>query len=276
MAIQALTGGDFLGRPVERQTSVLYIDAELDAEEFGRRAYQIARGLGLTGPPEGLYYWRLPGSLKDQGVQAEVYTAVIWCNPSLIVIDSITVAASGTDVSKVEITTELMSFLGGLGATVLAVDHVAKPAPGTNPSELRPFGSVFKFNLARSVIHVLPGKAGALRLRQTKSNFGPVSQSVGAAVEFADSEWGPMVTVTQLKDDDPRLDSADVQVSAEEEVWRVLAQLGPSKPDAIGELLDMSEKTVRNHLTSLRKAERVVALGDGRWFLPRSSLLWGP
>src|SRR4051812_17659157 len=33
---------------------VLYIDTELDADEFARRTYKIARGLGLQKPPEGL------------------------------------------------------------------------------------------------------------------------------------------------------------------------------------------------------------------------------
>ena len=44
LAIAALTGGEWLGRPVRRCRSVLYADAELEVEVCRQRAYTLARG----------------------------------------------------------------------------------------------------------------------------------------------------------------------------------------------------------------------------------------
>jgi hypothetical protein len=58
-AICIVTGRPFLNLPV-LSGPVLYVDAELEVEEFTRRAYKVARGMGLDKPPEGLFYVRLP------------------------------------------------------------------------------------------------------------------------------------------------------------------------------------------------------------------------
>jgi AAA domain len=53
-AMCAALGRPIAGRPVKKRTA-LYLDAELEQDEFLRRAYWIARGLGLERPPEGLH-----------------------------------------------------------------------------------------------------------------------------------------------------------------------------------------------------------------------------
>src|SRR2546425_909082 len=51
LAIAALVGGEFFGLRVKKQSAVLYVDAELDDQEFLRRAVWVARGMWLDGPP---------------------------------------------------------------------------------------------------------------------------------------------------------------------------------------------------------------------------------
>jgi hypothetical protein len=51
-AICAARGLSIAGRPVEKRNAI-YLDAELDQDEFVRRAYAVARGLALSQPPRG-------------------------------------------------------------------------------------------------------------------------------------------------------------------------------------------------------------------------------
>ncbi len=60
MASCIATGKNFLDKNVVK-CNVLYVDFELDELEQTRRAYKVARGLGLERPPKGLYYLA-PGS----------------------------------------------------------------------------------------------------------------------------------------------------------------------------------------------------------------------
>ena len=159
------------GRPVE-QGPVLYLDAELDEDEFTRRAYAVARGLGLEQPPEGLYYWRLTGSLTNQTTMRQVHDHYCACEPRLTIIDSLTVGSSGIDPKEARDIIALLKGLESLG-TVLALDHIRTPEPGSDTSDFRPFGSAFKHHLARSLIMVTKAPTGALALRNTKANFDP-------------------------------------------------------------------------------------------------------
>lgn len=271
LAIQALRGEDFLGKRVTQQPSVLYIDAELDDEEFRRRAYPVSRGVGLEKIPKGLHYLALTGSLADGDVHEAVRAAVKSCEATLVVVDSLTVAAFGSDLKEADVVTALMRELKELGPTTLAVDHIAKPQPGTNVSAYRPFGSVFKYNLARSLIHVIGAKGGGFSLQQTKSNFGGFAESVGIAVEFADG--GKTVAFHMLQMDDERLAGIEDQLPALEKVAHALAQYGPAKPEDIGTPLEMLPKTVQNYLSTLRRQNRAEPLGDGRWRVPDPGVL---
>jgi hypothetical protein len=132
-----LLGLPIAGRSVEKRI-VLYLDAELDEEEFRRRAYVVARGLDLERPPEGLFYWRLSGSLIDPRVRAQALTCARECKAGLVVVDSLTVASSGIDPKEARDIIGLLKSLESLG-TVLAVDHIKTPELRLIPT--RPTGA---------------------------------------------------------------------------------------------------------------------------------------
>ena len=77
LASAVALGRPFLGLPTEARP-VLYLDAELDADEFTRRAYGVARGMGESRPPAGLHYLALewadgePLAEAAGGVGAEI------------------------------------------------------------------------------------------------------------------------------------------------------------------------------------------------------------
>jgi DNA-binding transcriptional ArsR family regulator len=253
-------GRPVLGLPTERRP-VLYIDAELDADEFVRRAYRVARGLGLDRPPVGLHYCRLAGSLTDPAVQAAAQAAQEACDATFVVLDSVGAAAYGGDLERAHDTTALMKSIEAWG-TVLAIDHIAKPLPGANLSQYRPFGSTYKYALARSVIQVVRAEGGGLLLRHCKCTFGPVAEPVGAAMDFTPEA----VTFARAEVADECLAGIDDHLPTLERTLRALAEAQDGvTPEALAEDLGISAKTVKNHLSALRRQGRAEPVGDGRW-----------
>jgi hypothetical protein len=154
----------------------------------------------------------------------------------------------------------VMEPFRALGTGVFMVDHQAKLQAGERYQSKRAFGSVFKTNLARSVVQVEArdreeGRLAAT-LRQTKHNFGYRADPFGVVVEFSEEA----ITVSPEK-----LDPADL---AEEGTLnsidrvRLVLEDGPAYPTQIAEATGLAVKTVKNALTKLRKGGEVEATGN--------------
>jgi len=261
-----VSGLPIAGRPVE-QCPVLYLDAELDEDEFVRRSYAIARGLELKSPPQGLYYWRLPGSLTDAKVIGEARAYMRECGAGLVIVDSLTIGSYGLDPKEARDIIRLFKSLE-VFVTVLAIDHIKTPEPGADTSEYRPFGSAFKHHQARSLIRVTKAPGGGLALRNTKTSFDEKSATLYAALHF-DKELRT-VRVDSLDPSDERL-AGMTSIPTEDRIIQALARSDDqtSTPTAIGEELELKPKTVSNHLSVLHAKGCVVRLGNGSWrFLP--------
>ena len=261
VAVCVAAGAPWLGQDVAPQP-VAYVDVELDEDEFLRRAYPLARGLGLPGVPKGLHYLQLEGSLAGPATIGAVAPWLAEVKAGLVVLDSLSVACSGADLERPAAMTDVMQRLRAWG-TVLALDHIPKPPPGVNQSHLRPFGSQFKYAIARSVLQMHTAETGqALILRHVKSNFGPRQDPLGIRVAFGDGR----ITLEGLPLDSPELAGLDENLPAVEQVARALGeQPQGATPVELAADLGMGVKTVRNYLTSLRQQNRAVPLGDGRW-----------
>ena len=197
-------GRPIFGRQVEKRP-VLFIDAEMDEEEFGRRAYRVARGIGLNEPPKGLYYWHLATTLdySETLEKAHRISRESGTPPVFVIVDSLSSAYPGVDLTEAK---EIIPLLVGLQkiGTVLAIDHIRHQShqkDGAPVTDSRPFGSVFKYHLVRSAIQVTKAKGGGLTLRQTKANFGAPSTPLYVALEFSENS----MRVDQLAADDDRL-----------------------------------------------------------------------
>jgi hypothetical protein len=178
---------------------------------------------------------------------------------SLVVLDSLTVAAYGGDLLQAADVTSLMKVIESWG-TVLALDHQA--APQQERRQYRPFGSTFKFNLARSIVHLTRVDGGGLLLEQTKHNFGPCLTPIGVALDWD----GPSVRLRLVGLDDACLEGAGVHLPARERVAAALAAYSDGiDVDTLAAELGISVSTVRNHLTALRKGKRAESAGAGRW-----------
>ncbi len=257
LAILSCLGLPFAGRKVEKRAA-LYIDGELDAAEFVRRAYSVARGLGLECPPAGLHYYQLEGPLSNSVVQERVKFEVETCEATFVVLDSLTMSTYGADPKDAQDMVGVIKYLETLGP-VVAIDHIPGATPGANLSQYREFGSVFKGNGARSRIQVIKADGGGQTLIHKKTNFGPLSKSINLAMTFTSNEASmPVVRFENIEANDPRMAGIENHLPAKDRVYRELSgrsleETGGAKPEELAGPLDMAVHTVRNYLTVLKK-----------------------
>lgn len=244
------TGRPIAGRPTEKGR-VLFIDYELSEDEQVRRAYQVARGLGLDAPPPGLDY------LNPEGISlAEVAARLKDHNYSLLVLDSMGAAMRG-DMESARDVVPVFHALKPLG-TVLLVDHQPKRGSADKYSSMTAFGSVFKSNLARSVFQLQKGGASIdggllLTLRHKKCNFARLSEPIGLRAEFGHAFT---VNVEEIPLD------AEEGLGPDDRILNALATLAPATAAEIADTTQMPGSTVRGRLAELKK--QGVVKPDGK------------
>ena len=245
-----------------RNSPVLYADFELDTDEQHRRAYQVARGICLDKPPHDLLYVSglgLPAGEVLKGCRDVCATEGI----GLLIIDSLGITLQGDAESARDVIKFHHDYLDPFreaGVTLLVIDHQGKIQAGERYQNKRSFGSVYKENLARSVIQVEPGDRGAgllmLKLRQTKNNFGPKSQPFGARLAFTEEK----ITVDAHEFDATDL-AEEGTLNAGDRV-RLALKDGAAFPAEIAEAYNIPLGTVKNELTRQHKRGLVEYTGE--------------
>jgi hypothetical protein len=259
----AVSGGSerWLGRDVENGP-VLYLDFELDGEEQSRRVRQLCRGAGLAEPPDGLLYMSALGYTARESFTAALET----CEEhgvKLLILDSLGPALQG----DAEASRDVISFFSRAmepfrvkGVGVLMIDHQSKLQAGQSYQSKGAFGSVYKNNLARSVIQVEATERGegtlTLRLRHKKHNFGPLAEPFGATLTFAADE----VSLEPVELGAAEL-AQEATLNATDRV-KLALEHGPAYPWELAESTGLAVKTVKNALTGLRKQGLVEPTGE--------------
>ncbi len=259
----AVAGGsqEWLGRRVENGR-VLYLDFELDAEEQARRVHQLCYGAGLEKPPEDLLYMSAVGHTTREAFE----TAREACKKhavELLIVDSYGVALHGDAEHARDVIgfhQEYLEPLRALGIGVLVIDHQSRLQAGQSYQQKGAFGSVYKGNLARSVIQVEATERGegtlTVRLRQKKHNFGPLAEPFGVKLTFSEEA----VTLENIELKAAEL-AEEATLTAPERVKLALED-GPAYPWEIAETTGVQLKTVKNVLTGLRKQGVVETTGQ--------------
>ena len=186
LGIEACRGGQsFMGhRFPEEPLNSLIIDYELDVDVQTERVSKIASGLNLDGIPDNLYYYT-PTKAATQALP-EFRGLIKQHNIRFVIIDSW--GGSGVDGGNPEDTTAFLTDLRNLKIATLILDHQAKTQTGESYDNKTAFGSVYKYNMCRSVFQL--SKIGesqnpmTLRLRHKKSNFGPEVDDLVFDVRF--------------------------------------------------------------------------------------------
>jgi len=205
-------------------------------------------------PPKDLLYMSAVGHTTREAFEA-AREACKEHAVELLIVDSYGVALHGDAEHARDVIgfhQEYLEPLRALGIAVLVIDHQSRLQAGQSYQQKGAFGSVYKGNLARSVIQVEATERGegmlTVRLRQKKHNFGPLAEPFSVRLTFSDE------TV--------RLDAVELKASelAEEatlttpERVRLALEDGPAYPWEIAEITGIPLKTVKNVLTGLRKA----------------------
>lgn len=259
LAVSAAAGAEVVPgwRPAYSCTPLI-LDYETTAEEWSNRMAAIAEGAGLEIPE--IPYLRCERPLPDliDRIAAVVSDRCV----GLVVVDSVTLAmGAGREGSGAEDgIVRLHAALRELAVTALLVDHVnAEQLQSATNGATRPYGSVFKLNLARSVWELRREQEPSdgvteLLLRCVKRNAGRLADDLqlrmihrNGAIRFESGE----VTAPDLEG----------RLSTRDRMRRLLAAGGLTTKD-LSQRLELPESSIRTAIT--RHPQTFIRLDNGR------------
>ena len=188
-AVQVTTGQDVVpGWKVQGEGKVLVLDWEDSSATWNERIRYIAIGAGVN-PPE-IHYRSMSRPLADEVESVANYIGAHGIN--LAIVDSVGLAMGATQDGDgvADGAFRLFAALRELRTTNLLIDHVAGAELGAkNGLSPKPYGSVYKQNLARSVFEIRSdkqvGEMHEIVLVHTKQNVARVSPQE-LSVEYGD------------------------------------------------------------------------------------------
>ena len=271
-------GLPFFGLATERRR-VLYVDYELDQRVHKHRLFRVLKGMGLT-PDEPYiaeyFYYIRPERYLPSGAP-DVARVVNELDIGLVILDSLTLASIG-DVTDAQDTTSLMREFRSWG-TVLALDHVSGATARGNAANARPFGSVFKRNLARATFSLAKAEGGGYILRPDKNNFAAPQDLVCFKHEFDGAEGSVKFTRLDATADEmvgvhEHMRPNEVTHLAVSKLYDDVKRNGaPVTAEDVVTWLDEHDLpvkkvgTIRNHLTALCQNEKIWPAGE-KGFIP--------
>lgn len=255
IAVSVATGRPLLPDWSVVKAPVLYLDWETDAAEIDERVKAVAAGMGVRAPE--IDYRACNGSLEDMAEDLSRHVAAEGIG--LVVVDSTGMASGagreGSDAN--EATLRLFSGIRYLGCSVLAIDHITGEDVKSASGVAKPYGSIYKVNLARSVWE-LRRHDEAVVLYHRKVNRGPLHEPIALSVVHEPTS----VTFSKTE-----LDPVDL-VAGMTQQKRLLLLLrdGPMTVADLAEKAGMTDASVRTVL-SRGNGTLFTKLDDHRWAL---------
>ncbi len=248
----ASNAGTWLGHKIE-SGGVLYLDFELDAAEQNRRVSRLAYAEGLGKPPRTLRYMSAVG-VRARDAFEDALSECAEHGVKLLIVDSLGPALEGDAEASRDVISFYNEVVGPFrlaGVAPLVIDHQSKMQAGDRYQNKRAFGSVFKSNLARSVLQVEATDRSdgelTVRIRQNKHNFGPLLKPFGAHLTFSEEEV--RIEAVDLAEGDL---AEEGTLNARERVRLALQALGEATRAEIHEqVTDLSPGTVKKELIKL-------------------------
>jgi DNA-binding transcriptional ArsR family regulator len=254
IAIASASGvDDWLGLRVLEHGYALYLDFELDAEEQHRRVRDLCAGMGIP-IPKKLAYLSGVGIAPEKAFEKAVQFVKAY-EAKAVIIDSMGLAMQG-DMEKGK---EVLAFHGRhinplrrAGATPFIVDHEGKLQTGEKHKDKTPFGSAYKAWASRSVLQFVFEEYREetseldIRVRQTKTNFGPKIDPIGVRFTFEEkkvSMGGYTLPDEELLEEESR--------PVKERILIALRLEGATNKQ-LQQITGASEGTIRNKLSELR------------------------
>jgi len=244
---------EWLGLRVLEHGYVLYLDFELDVEEQHRRVRDLCAGMGIT-IPKKLAYLSGVGISPEKAFEKALRFVKDY-EAKAVIIDSMGLAMQG-DMEKGK---EVLAFHGRYinplrraGATPFIVDHEGKLQTGEKHKDKSPFGSAYKAWASRSVLQFVFEEYREetsqldIRVRQTKTNFGPKIDPIGVRFTFV----GKKVSMGPYALPDEEL--LEEESRPVKERILVALRLEGATNKQLQQITGASEGTIRNKLSELR------------------------
>jgi hypothetical protein len=247
---------EWLGLRVLKHGYVLYLDFELDVEEQHRRVRDLCAGLGIPIPKKLAY---LSGvGISPETAFEKALRFVKDYEAKAVIIDSMGLAMQG-DMEKGK---EVLAFHGRYinplrraGSTPFIVDHEGKLQAGEKHKDKTPFGSAYKAWASRSVLQFVfeeyreEASELDIRVRQTKTNFGPKIDPIGVRFTFEEKK----VSMGGYDLPDEELLEEESKPVGE----RILATLRiePASVADLERLTGAAQGTIYNNLSRLMKTD---------------------
>jgi hypothetical protein len=253
----ALGIGDRSGEPLRAPIPVLFLDWEAEEERQRKRWWAVMRGLGADTLPveerEAIpFHWRrVTGSLGDnmRWVEDEIDRFKI----GLLMIDSLGMASAPLGAIEDSNTTNRHhAWVQELGVPALESHHKRKSTGMEGPERHNMFGSVYIFNVARTITELSTtedvrhdtGGVKKVAARNVKLSDGRVPESVALTWEFLDFPNGSTKTATVTQG--ALIDEVDLveKLTVMQRIVKALEH-GALKPEAIAEATGDLLSTVR-------------------------------
>lgn len=190
MSVSVQEGVALIEHWTPRKAPILYLDWEAGRASINRRVRGVAMGAHIPRVVTIDYMnCRRRGALYS--FAEDVARLVDQRGYGLVVVDSVGMAAGtggeGSDANESAI--RLFSAFGYLGTTVLAIDHINRADADTQSKRSRPYGSIYKSNLARATFELRRTKTATgsvLGLYHTKANDSDLLPPQPISVAYGD------------------------------------------------------------------------------------------
>ncbi|MBT3447919.1 MAG: AAA family ATPase [Bacteroidetes Order II. Incertae sedis bacterium] len=268
LAVSACLGLPFLEQPTETKR-VLYIDAELDEVEFQRRLNRVLSGMGLDNSvlKNRLWYIQLPGPITSSKTISTIKSHIRRLDIGFSILDSLSIAL-GADATKQEVVSTAMKGLEEWGS-LFALDHVSGSEARNAAFLASPFGSVFKYNQARSVLTLGKAEGGGIVMRSIKSNFSADGTVLAYKLDFEQDEGA--IKFRRIELTDSSLDGGRHHLKSHEQTLAAIRDLFVGvgvELDAIfswrrdhDDTEEVTTGTIQNHFTKLVKQGKISLSG---------------
>jgi hypothetical protein len=193
VAVSVETGVTIVDGFIPHQAPVLYLDWEADRDEINDRIRGVAIGANIPHVVQ-VRYRGCAGPLADQA--EEIAGLVAEIGAGLVIVDSIGLAA-GTSSDGADAAESALRMFSAFrlissaraGCSVLAIDHVSKNETEQTHRAARPYGSIYKVNLARAMFEVRRLEdereaSSTIGLYNTKSNVRALIPPIALRLDY--------------------------------------------------------------------------------------------
>lgn len=255
-------------RPMQR-ASTLILDWEACEDDLNERLAWLETGLGLS-HTDGIYYRPMARALADDATRLRAEAARL--GVGLLIVDS-GAPACGTDPETADAAIRIMNALRSFPTTNLILAHVNQLTAAQRQGVGRPFGSVFNWNLARSLWEIRasderPNESElSLALFHRKVNRGRLHPPIGLCFTFAPDR------VTLGRTDLAQAPDLLARTTLAQRICITLAS-GAMTAETLAGAIDAKIDSVSRTLRRLAKAGKVLRLdptvpgGSNRWGMP--------